>query len=239
MTAEPGAPMREVRYEETTWKARPDWARDGRRVVYCVLPRPPVAPALARAPPTAATRSRSPTASSTRRRRAGRRDGTRIAYVSNEGGNTVALWTIDVPGGERRRSTVRERRYIGPIGRLRIDVVDAADGAPVPARVSVTAADGRASRPSDAWRHADDDFDRARAGQLEYALLPHGRRDDVTVPAGPRDASRSARGLEYAAGRARSSTCAEAGTRDVAVSRSSAWPTCPRAGGGAATCTCT
>ena len=25
---------REIRYEETTWKARPDWSRDGRRVVY-------------------------------------------------------------------------------------------------------------------------------------------------------------------------------------------------------------
>ena len=34
MAAEPGAPMREIRVEETTWGARPDWARDGRRVVY-------------------------------------------------------------------------------------------------------------------------------------------------------------------------------------------------------------
>ena len=34
MAAEAGAPMRELHYEETTWKARPDWAPDGRRVVY-------------------------------------------------------------------------------------------------------------------------------------------------------------------------------------------------------------
>src|SRR5439155_1243700 len=34
MIATPGAPMRELRYEETTWKARPDWSPDGRRVVY-------------------------------------------------------------------------------------------------------------------------------------------------------------------------------------------------------------
>ena len=34
MEARAGAPMRELWYEETTWKARPDWARDGKRVVY-------------------------------------------------------------------------------------------------------------------------------------------------------------------------------------------------------------
>ena len=34
MTATPGAPLREIRYEETTWKARPDWSPDGTRVVY-------------------------------------------------------------------------------------------------------------------------------------------------------------------------------------------------------------
>ena len=30
----PAAAPREIRDEETTWKARPDWSRDGRRVVY-------------------------------------------------------------------------------------------------------------------------------------------------------------------------------------------------------------
>jgi len=34
MEARPGAPLRELRYEETTWKARPDWSADGTRVVY-------------------------------------------------------------------------------------------------------------------------------------------------------------------------------------------------------------
>src|SRR5258707_6508813 len=36
MDARPGAPggLRELRYEETTWKARPDWSPAGTRVVY-------------------------------------------------------------------------------------------------------------------------------------------------------------------------------------------------------------
>ena len=34
MDARPGAAPRELRYEETTWKARPDWSQDGNRVVY-------------------------------------------------------------------------------------------------------------------------------------------------------------------------------------------------------------
>jgi Tol biopolymer transport system component len=34
MRANDGAEPREIRYEETTWKARPDWSPDGRRVIY-------------------------------------------------------------------------------------------------------------------------------------------------------------------------------------------------------------
>ncbi len=34
MPARAGAEPRELRFEETTWKARPDWSPDGRRVVY-------------------------------------------------------------------------------------------------------------------------------------------------------------------------------------------------------------
>src|SRR5262249_15509297 len=34
MKAEPGAEAREIHYEETAWKARPDFSPDGRRIVY-------------------------------------------------------------------------------------------------------------------------------------------------------------------------------------------------------------
>src|SRR5581483_2176861 len=34
MRAEPGAEAREIYFEETTWRARPDWSRDGKRLLY-------------------------------------------------------------------------------------------------------------------------------------------------------------------------------------------------------------
>src|SRR5207247_599436 len=99
MNATPGAPLRELRYEETAWKARPDWAPDGR-----------------------------------------------------------------------------------PVGRLRRAVVDAA-GRPLPARVSVTRSDGRAYAPDDAWRHADEAFDRTERG-FEYGYFHTSGTAELTVPAG-------------------------------------------------------
>src|SRR5205823_6012219 len=180
MTATPGAPLREIRYEETTWKARPDWSPDGTRVVYSsYLGRQwnqlwlmtseggDVFPLTygefdATAPRWA-------------------RDGRRIAYVSNEGGNT-SLWVMDVPGGRRQRILAIRRRYHGPVGRLRLEVVDHA-GRRLPARISVTRPDGRAYAPDDAWRHVDEAFDRGESG-FEYGYFHTSGSTDLTVPAG-------------------------------------------------------
>ena len=181
MEARAGAAPREIHYEETTWKARPDWAADGRRIVYSSY--------LGRAwnqlwimtadggdvfPLTYgdfdATAPRwSP-------------DARRIAYISNEEGNT-SLWLMDVPGGQRQRADLADRRYREPVGRLTISVVDAGTGSPLPARLSVTAADGRGFAPDDAWRHADDGFDR-RERAIEYSYFHTAGRSQLTVPAG-------------------------------------------------------
>ena len=77
-------------------------------------------------------------------------DGRRIAYVSNEGGNT-SLWTIDVPGGARRSWRCASADHLRPTGRLDLVVSDPT-GAKLPARISVTGADGRAYAPDDAPR---------------------------------------------------------------------------------------
>ena len=118
MKAEPGAEAREIHYEETAWKARPDFSPDGKRIVYAsylgqqwhqlwVLPSEGgdafplsygdfdnVAPRW------------SP-------------DGKRIAFISNRGGNT-SLWTQTVPGGEQIQLVAKERHYLKPVGRLSI-----------------------------------------------------------------------------------------------------------------------
>jgi dipeptidyl aminopeptidase/acylaminoacyl peptidase len=194
MEARPGAPMRELRYEETTWKARPDWARDGKRVVYSsylgrqwnqlwLMTSEGGDPVQLTYGDFDATAPRwSP-------------DGRRIAFVSNERGNTT-LEVLEIPGGRRTRIEARRRRHLRPVGRLRITPVDGATGRPVAARISVTTPDGRSWVPDDAWRHADDAFDR-RERRMEYGYFHADGPATLTAPVGAVTVE-VARGLEHA-----------------------------------------
>jgi hypothetical protein len=181
MEARPGAPLRELRYEETTWKARPDWSPDGTRIVYSsylgrqwnqlwIMPSEGGDPFPLTYGEFDATAPR------------WSRDGTRIAFISNEGGNT-ALWLLDVTGGRRRAVVPGERRYRDSVGTLQLEIRDAA-GRLVPARVSVTTREGKGFAPLDAWRHADEAFDR-RERQFEYPYFHANGTAELTVPAGP------------------------------------------------------
>jgi len=165
---------REIRDEETTWKARPDWSRDGRRVVYASY--------IGRqwhqlwlmtadgANPLQLTYGNFDAVSPR-----WAPDGRRIVYVSNQTGNT-SLRIVDVPGGAVSEVPVRHRVYRSPVGRLRLVVA-------TPARVSVTGPDGRSFAPDDAWRHADDGFDR-RERRIEYGYFHTDGRSELTLPAG-------------------------------------------------------
>jgi Tol biopolymer transport system component len=181
MRAEAGSEPREIRYEETTWKARPDWSRDGRRVVYSsylgrqwnqlwimtdeggdVFP-------LSYGEYDATAPRWSP-------------DGKRIAYVSNQRGNT-SLWVQEIPGGSRQELRAARRSYRAPMGRLRLRLRDAAGGAPVAARVSVTDAEGRGYVPDDALWRADDAFDRSER-RFEFQYFHAAGSAELTLPAG-------------------------------------------------------
>jgi TolB protein len=197
MAAEAGAPPREIHYEETTWKARPDWAPDGRRVVYSSYHGRQwnqlwTVPAAGGDPLPLTYGEHDLTAPRWSR------DGRRIAAITNESGSP-ALVVIDVPGGRRRRIEPQVRRYREPMARLELTVIDPASGQPMPARLSVTGADGRGFAPDAAWRHADEAFVRDEQ-KFEHTYFHSPGRATVTVPAGGVVVT-AWRGPEYAAAR--------------------------------------
>lgn len=156
-----------VRREETAWRARPDLAPDGRRIVYSSylgrqwhqLWLTTIEGGAEPFPITYgdydATSARwSP-------------DGERIAYTVNEFGNTQ-LRILRLPGGQTTDLEIRERRYLRPTGSLSLEVMGE-DHSPVAYRASVVGADGRAYAPQSSLAHADDNFDRsARSDEARY-----------------------------------------------------------------------
>jgi len=82
---------------------------------------------------------------------------------------------------------------------LRVDIVDHG-GHRMAARVSVTRPDGRGCAPDDAWRHADEAFDRSERG-FEYPYFHSSGSAQLTVPAG-RVRVEVSHGPEYAIARA-------------------------------------
>jgi TolB protein len=193
MPARAGAEPRELHYEETTWKARPDWSRDGKRVVYSsylgrqwhqlwLMTADGGDPLQLTYREGDATAPRwSP-------------DGRWIAYISNEDGNTT-LCIVEVPGGGIERIQAKRRVYKEPVGRLALTIIDRASRRPTAARVSVQGPDGRSFAPDDAWRYADDGFDR-RQRSFEYGYFHTRGSSVVTAPPGALTVEVS-RGPEY------------------------------------------
>lgn len=180
MEARPGAPLEPVQLEETTWQARPDWGPRDNRILYSSYQgrqwhqlwlttpggRDPFQFTYGDFDITGARWSP---------------DGRRIAYITNQDGNT-ALAVMDVTGGATKRIRPTRRVYREPVGRLTLKVLDPA-GRPLPARVSVTLADGRSAVPDDAWWHADDGFDR-KERSMEVGYFHTGGSSRLTLPAG-------------------------------------------------------
>ncbi|HEU5218640.1 MAG TPA: CehA/McbA family metallohydrolase [Gemmatimonadales bacterium] len=175
-----GATMQEIRSEETNWKARPDWSREGTRVVYSsylgrqrnqlwlttAMGGDPFQLTYCECDHTAPRWSP---------------DGRRIAFISNKDGNT-SLQVVSVPGGAIETVRAVTRKRLHPSGTLTLTVEDAA-GLKTPARISVTGADGRGWAPDTAWRYADDGFDRNQR-KFEVTYFHATGTATLTLPAG-------------------------------------------------------
>jgi TolB protein len=170
----------EIHYEETNWKAHPDFSPDGKRIVYASylgqvwhqLWLMPAAGGDAFPISYGAFDNVNPRWSP---------DGSKIAFISNRNGNT-SLWVQTIPGGEQTEIVIRERQYKQPMARFTLTVLDKANN-PLAARVFVTGADGRAYAPDDAWIYADDSFDRAER-PFEAHYFDTSGVSEITVPAG-------------------------------------------------------
>lgn len=182
-----------VREEETSWQARPDWARDGKRVLWSsytgrqwhqlwianAAGGPPLPLTFGDFDATSARWSP---------------DGRHVAYVSNESGDGLIV-VMDLPGGAKHDVAQVSRKWLRPMGQLSLTILDE-HNAPVPARISVTGSDGRAYAPDEAWMHADDNFDRADRAEEAHYFHAMGNAA-LTLPAGPATI-RVWRGLEHA-----------------------------------------
>jgi Tol biopolymer transport system component len=182
--------------EETSWRANPEVAPDGRRVLYSSYQGRQwhqlwvsTLKGDATLPLTFGefdiTQARwSP-------------DGRRVAYISNESGN-VALWIREFTGGAKTQLVAKTRRYARPMSPLTIDLRDER-GQPVSGRISIRGSDARAYAPDDAWVSADDGFDPAT--QIEETRYFHCAGECVVnVPLGDTSIT-TWRGQRYAAAR--------------------------------------
>ena len=181
MKAEPGAEAREIHYEETNWKARPDFSPDGSRMVYSsylgrqwhnlwVLP----ANGGDAFPLTYDNWDETNVRWSP--------DGGILAFVSNKTGSTVIHWQ-ELQGGSGGELEPEKRNYLHAHGTLTIN----AEGPSIfsNVRIAITDEAGRSFAPKDAWIQADDGYDRNERA-LERHYFHTGERVDakVEVPAG-------------------------------------------------------
>jgi TolB protein len=182
MRAEPGAEAKELHYEETNWKARPDFSPDGSRMVYSsylggqwhqlwLMP----ANGGDAFPISYGDWDDTDVRWSP--------DGKQFAFISNKEWNTQ-LAIQELGSGSARLLVAENRKYLRPRKTLRISVVDA-KGKHQFARISVTDQLGRFYAPAGPWTwiQADDGYDRSRApseGHYFYADAA-----SIDVPEGP------------------------------------------------------
>src|SRR6267378_2572098 len=181
MKAEPGAEAREIHYEETSWKARPDFSPDGSRMIYSsYLGRQWQNLWLMPAKGGDAFPISYGDWDETNVRWSP--DGKRLAYISNKNGSAnIHLQTFAGANAEKIRT--KTRKYLRPHGYLRVN----ASGAELSGAIRISATDerGKFAGSTEATIYADDGFDRQeRPFERHYYYFLKSNSDYLEVPAG-------------------------------------------------------
>ncbi len=181
---------RQIYDEKTTWRARPEWSPDGKRVLYAAYEWPLEGgghqlSVMTSEGKDAALLSHSSEGYDDINPRWSP-DGKSIVFVSNRNG-ALSLWVQDAVGGNQREIVQKMRRFLVPMATIRLQG-GGASGVTGPVRVSVTGADGRAYAPDHALVYADKSFDRTEHPFETYYFDLNVSRlrpsDEIVVPAG-------------------------------------------------------
>jgi TolB protein len=179
--AEPGAEAREIHYEETSWRARPDFSPDGSRMVYSsylggqwhnlwLMPAQGGDAFPISYGDWDETNVRwSP-------------DGKRVAAVSNEAGTTDIVWQA-LPGKHQQHMNIGKRRYMRFRSTLKLLMQQGAANE-THARVSITDTSGRFFSPTDVRIYADDGFDRSERSAERHYFYIEKSETEMEVPPG-------------------------------------------------------
>jgi TolB protein len=181
MKAEPGAEAREIHYEETNWKARPDFSPDGSRMVYSsylggqwhnlwLMPAKGGDAFPISYGDWDETNVRwSP-------------GGKMVAAISNESGTTEIFWQT-IPAAKKQYLQTEKRKYMQARSTLKFRV-ESSGANNAGARISITDSMGRFFAPPNMQIYADDGFDRSDRSVERHYFYAEKPETEIEAPPG-------------------------------------------------------